>query len=126
MARPHKPSETKTLTFLQRCSEIVSQLGMSNSSRLGMIKASNPKVWILVGVGIAGLVILAETQRRRRKRKMMLIRAEDFGAFVERFQILPFPQAPPPASRQSLAGLTFAIKDMLVSSLLFNCCLFSQ
>ncbi|KAL9673817.1 hypothetical protein QQ045_030079 [Rhodiola kirilowii] len=84
---------------------------MSNSSRLGMIKVSNPKVWVVIGVSIAGVLILAETQRRRRKRAM-LIRREDFGAFVERFEILPFPQPPPPAARQCLLGLTFAIKDI--------------
>lgn len=46
----------------------------------------------------------------------MLMNREDFGAFVERFEILPFPQPPPPAAKQSLSGLTFAIKDMYVFS----------
>uniref|UniRef100_A0A7N0T0Y3 Amidase domain-containing protein n=1 Tax=Kalanchoe fedtschenkoi TaxID=63787 RepID=A0A7N0T0Y3_KALFE len=84
---------------------------MSNSSKLGMIKVSNPKVWVVIGIGIASVLILAETQRRRRKRARF-IRSEDFGAFVERFELLPFPQLPPPAARQCLLGLNFAIKDI--------------
>lgn len=43
---------------------------------------------------------------------MMLIKREDFGAFVERFELLPFPQPPPPAAKQPLAGLTFAVEDI--------------
>lgn len=43
---------------------------------------------------------------------MMLIKRKDFGAFVERFELLPFPQPPPPAARQPLAGLTFAVVDI--------------
>lgn len=68
----------------------------------------NPKVWVLViGVTVAvGMVAAAETRRRKAKFK------EDFGAFVQRFQILPFPQPPPPAAKQTLAGLTFAINDI--------------
>ncbi|CAK7356982.1 unnamed protein product [Dovyalis caffra] len=71
----------------------------------------NPKVWVLViGVTVAaGMVVLAE-KRRRRGRKAII--KEDFGAFVQRFQILPFPQPPPPAAKQTLAGLTFAINDI--------------
>lgn len=53
-----------------------------------------------------GMVAAAETRRRKAKFK------EDFGAFVQRFQILPFPQPPPPAAKQTLAGLTFAVNDI--------------
>jgi len=82
---------------------------------------SNPKVWILIGIGVAGIAVLAEAERRRRRRKRdeKLLEIEDFGAFVERFELLPFPQLPPPAAPQSLSGLTFAVKDMFVI-LLFN------
>lgn len=75
--------------------------------------SSHPKTWIAIGIGVAGIVILAETHRRRRRTSARLIHKEDFGAFLERFELLPFPQPPPPAARQSLAGLTFAINDML-------------
>ncbi|XAR53051.1 Amidase [Bertholletia excelsa] len=79
-------------------------------SKLGKFSVSSPKVWVLVGVGVAGIVILAETRRRRlRARKL---EKEDFGAFVERFELLPSPQPPPPAARQLLSGLTFAIEDI--------------
>ncbi|CAA6658829.1 unnamed protein product [Spirodela intermedia] len=36
---------------------------------------------------------------------------EDFGAFIERFELLPAPQPPPPAARQPLAELRFAVSD---------------
>ncbi|GAB4853318.1 hypothetical protein Ancab_017497 [Ancistrocladus abbreviatus] len=83
---------------------------MSNSKSF-KIQASNPKVWIVIGIGVAGIVVLAEAHRRRRRREQILDK-EDFGAFVERFELLPFPQPPPPAARHSLSGLTFAIKDI--------------
>lgn len=77
---------------------------------MNTVKANikNPKVWVLViGVTVAvGIVAAAETRRRKAKFK------EDFGAFVQRFQLLSFPQLPPPAAKQTLAGLTFAVNDI--------------
>ncbi|KAI3445736.1 hypothetical protein Pfo_002401 [Paulownia fortunei] len=78
-------------------------------SRLSKLNVSNPKVWVVIGVGLAGALILAEVQRRRVKAKSYV--EEDFGAFIERFELLPFPQPPPPAARVPLSGLTFAIND---------------
>ncbi|KAL0412682.1 UNVERIFIED_CONTAM: Outer envelope protein 64, mitochondrial [Sesamum radiatum] len=78
-------------------------------SKFSKLSASNPRVWVIVGVGLAGILILAEVQRRRIKAKSSV--KEDFGAFVERFELLPFPQPPPPAARLPLSGLTFAIND---------------
>ncbi|KAL2231472.1 UNVERIFIED_CONTAM: Outer envelope protein 64, mitochondrial [Sesamum indicum] len=78
-------------------------------SKLSKLSASNPRVWVIVGVGLAGILILAEVQRRRIKAKSSA--KDDFGAFVERFELLPFPQPPPPAARLPLSGLTFAIND---------------
>ncbi|KAM7251674.1 hypothetical protein ACFE04_023557 [Oxalis oulophora] len=83
------------------------------SKALTVIKenASNPKVWVIaIGVTVAGVLILSETKRRRRNSQ--LIGPEDFGAFIQRFLILPFPQPPPPAVRQPLTGVTFAVKDI--------------
>lgn len=77
--------------------------------------SSHPRAWIAVGIGVAGIVILSETHRRRRRRNKPIAK-EDFGAFVERFELLPFPQPPPPAARLALAGLTFAVSDSSVSS----------
>lgn len=77
--------------------------------RLSKLNVSNPKLWVVIGVGVAGVLILAEVHRRGRLRVR-----EDFGAFIERFELLPFPQPPPPAARLPLSGLTFAINDKSV------------
>lgn len=83
---------------------------MSKTLNLIKTNACNPKVWLVIGVGVAGIAVLVETRRRRRKDKM--IGRLDFGAFVKRIELLPFPQPPPPAAKLALAGLTFAIKDV--------------
>lgn len=83
---------------------------MSNTLTLIQSNASNPKVWVVIGVTVAGIVILAET----RKRRIKALREEDFGAFLDRFELLPFPPPPPPAAKQSLSGLTFSISDAYV------------
>ncbi|KAH9658182.1 Outer envelope protein 64 [Citrus sinensis] len=82
---------------------------MSKSFNIIKTNTSNPKVWVVIGVSVVGFVVLAETLRRRRNPK--LNGRVDFGAFLERFELIPFPQPPPPAARQPLAGLKFAIKD---------------
>lgn len=72
---------------------------------------SNPKVWIVIGVSVAGiLIVTAETRRRRLKGRYTV--SEDYGVFIERFELLPFPQPPPPAAKQPLSGLTFAVNDV--------------
>ncbi|XP_004248799.1 outer envelope protein 64, mitochondrial [Solanum lycopersicum] len=73
------------------------------------LNVSNPKVWVVIGVGFAGILIMAEVNRRRLKARNSI--KQDFGAFIERIELLPFPQPPPPAARLSLSGLSFAIKD---------------
>lgn len=75
------------------------------------LNIENPRIWVVIGIGVAGIVILAESQRRKMKAKKMIIK-EDFGVFIERFELLPFPQPPPPAARLLLSGLTFAVKDV--------------
>ena len=87
---------------------------MSKAVKLMKDNASNPKLWIALGIGVVGVVILTETHRRRRRPKAT--QRVDFGTFVVRFDLLPFPQPPPPAARLPLASLTFAIKDMFVFS----------
>ena len=84
---------------------------MSQSLKLIKEHASNPKFWLIIGVGVAGIAVLVETRRRTRRNKT---HKKDFGAFVERFEILPFPQLPPPAAKQSLSALTFAINETFV------------
>ncbi|KEH31213.1 putative amidase [Medicago truncatula] len=83
---------------------------MSQSLKLIKDHTSNPKLWLIVGIGLAGgIVVLSETRRRRRCRNAP---KPDFGAFIERFELLPFPQSPPPAAKQLLSSLTFAISDI--------------
>ncbi|CAI9104037.1 OLC1v1002645C3 [Oldenlandia corymbosa var. corymbosa] len=81
---------------------------MSNLSKLNV---SNPKVWVVIGLSVAGIVILAETRRRKLKSRNTI--KEDFGAFIEKFELSPFPQPPPPAAPLPLSGITFAIKDVI-------------
>jgi len=37
---------------------------------------------------------------------------EDFGAFIEKLQLLPPPQPAPPKAPHPLTGLTFAVSDV--------------
>lgn len=87
-------------------------------TKLSKLNVSNPKVWVVIGVGVAGILILAEVQRRRFKARNSI--KEDFGAFIERIELLPFPQPPPPAAPLSLSALTFAIKDKFCHTPLLN------
>ncbi|XP_050260707.1 outer envelope protein 64, mitochondrial [Quercus robur] len=86
---------------------------MSKAVKVIQANASNPKLLIALGIGLAaGVVILTETRRRRRRRANAAAQRKDFGTFVVRFELLPFPQPPPPAARLPLSSLTFAIKDI--------------
>ncbi|XP_060175897.1 outer envelope protein 64, mitochondrial [Lycium barbarum] len=78
-------------------------------TKLSKLNVSTPKLCVMIGVGVAGILILAEVQRRRLKSRKSI--KEDYGAFIERVQLVAFPQPPPPAAPLSLSGLTFAIKD---------------
>ena len=91
---------------------------MSKALKLVKDNASNPKLWLLLGIGVSGAVVVLAETRRRRRRRTNAEKKEFFGAFVERFELLPFPPAP----NQVLCGLTFAIKDMFVFSSLTNLC----
>lgn len=73
---------------------------------------------MVIGVGLAGALLLAEVHRRRVKAKSY--QEKDYGAFVERFELLPFPQPPPPAARLPLHGLTFAINDKYMITIFFH------
>ncbi|XP_047323752.1 outer envelope protein 64, mitochondrial-like [Impatiens glandulifera] len=76
---------------------------------IGKINTSNPKVWIVIGVTIAGILILTETRRRRLISKTL--NRQHFGAFIQNLDLLPFPQPPPPAARLPLSAFTFAVSD---------------
>lgn len=66
--------------------------------------SSSANLWVLLGLGLAGILIVT----RRLKKAVK----EDFGAFVERFQLLPPPQPAPPKAPHPLTGLTFAVSDV--------------
>ncbi|OAY32162.1 outer envelope protein 64, chloroplastic [Manihot esculenta] len=67
--------------------------------------ASNPaNLWVLLGLGLAGILLMT--------RKLKKTIREDFGAFVEKLQLLPPPQPAPPKAPHPLTGLTFAVSDV--------------
>lgn len=74
---------------------------MSKSLKLIKDNASNPKLWLLIGIGVAGVVVLAHTRRRTAQTPK-----HDFGAFVERFELLPL------SPSAALSPLTFAVSDL--------------
>ncbi|XP_051119417.1 outer envelope protein 64, chloroplastic [Andrographis paniculata] len=61
-------------------------------------------LWVLLGLGIAGILIMT-------KRLKKTVKA-DFGAFIERLQLLPPPQPAPPKAPHPLSGLSFAVSDV--------------
>lgn len=62
-------------------------------------------LWVLLGLGIAGVLLAARRLRRPAR--------TDHGAFVARLELLPPPQPPPPQAPHPLTGLCFAIADAL-------------
>ncbi|KAL6635151.1 hypothetical protein ACP70R_027822 [Stipagrostis hirtigluma subsp. patula] len=78
----------------------------------GAVIVSSPRVWIVAGIAVAGVIVLAEAARRRRRWLRGQVGAPpDSGAFCDRFELYPPPQPPPPAARHLLSGLTFAASD---------------
>ncbi|KAI4319227.1 hypothetical protein MLD38_032854 [Melastoma candidum] len=65
--------------------------------------AKSANLWVLLGLGIAGIVLLTKKLKRV---------GEDFGAFVEKFRLLPPPQPAPPKAPHPLTALTFAVSDV--------------
>ncbi|KAK9278959.1 hypothetical protein L1049_028541 [Liquidambar formosana] len=61
-------------------------------------------LWVLLGLGLAGILLMT--------RKLKKVVKEDFGAFVERLQLLPPPQPAPPKAPHPLTGLSFAVSDL--------------
>ncbi|KAM0950959.1 putative amidase [Dioscorea sansibarensis] len=66
--------------------------------------SSSANLWVLLGLGLAGIVMMT----RRLKRAIK----QDFGAFIERFELLPPAPPPPPKAPHPLTGLTFAVADI--------------
>ncbi|EPS58820.1 hypothetical protein M569_15994, partial [Genlisea aurea] len=66
--------------------------------------SSSANLWVLLGLGIAGILIMTNKLKRAVK--------VDFGAFIQRFQLLPPPQPAPPKAPHPLTGLSFAVSDI--------------
>lgn len=66
--------------------------------------SQSANLWVLLGLGLAGILIMT--------RKLKKVIREDFGAFIEKFQLLPPPPPPPPKAPHPLTGLTFAVSDV--------------
>ncbi|KAK6127746.1 hypothetical protein DH2020_038522 [Rehmannia glutinosa] len=66
--------------------------------------SSSANLWVLLGLGIAGILIMTNKLKR-------VVKA-DFGAFIERLQLLPPPQPAPPKAPHPLTGLSFAVSDV--------------
>ncbi|CAA3029490.1 outer envelope 64, chloroplastic [Olea europaea subsp. europaea] len=67
--------------------------------------SSSANLWVLLGLGLAGILIFTKKMKRAVK--------ADFGAFIERLQLLPPPQPAPPKAPHPLTGLSFAVSDVL-------------
>ncbi|KAL0380167.1 UNVERIFIED_CONTAM: Outer envelope protein 64, chloroplastic [Sesamum angustifolium] len=66
--------------------------------------SSSANLWVLLGLGIAGILIMTKKLKRTVK--------ADLGAFIERLQLLPPPQPAPPKAPHPLTGLSFAVSDV--------------
>ncbi|PIA26567.1 hypothetical protein AQUCO_09100030v1 [Aquilegia coerulea] len=61
-------------------------------------------IGVLLGLGLAGILFMS--------RKLKKVIKEDFGAFVERFNLLPPPPPAPPKAPHLLSALSFAVSDI--------------
>ncbi|PHT47369.1 Translocon at the outer membrane of chloroplasts 64 [Capsicum baccatum] len=66
--------------------------------------SQSANLWVLLGLGLAGILIMTKKLKKAVK--------ADFGAFVERLNLLPPPQPLPPKAPHPLTGLTFAVSDV--------------
>ncbi|MCO5574491.1 hypothetical protein L7F22_028276 [Adiantum nelumboides] len=76
----------------------------SVAARFASRMASPSNIWVLLGLGIAGILLLT----RSRKKQI----SKDFGAFIKYLELLPPPQPAPPIAPHPLSNLSFAVKDI--------------
>ncbi|XVE58863.1 hypothetical protein DITRI_Ditri04bG0203100 [Diplodiscus trichospermus] len=68
--------------------------------------ASNAaNLWVLLGLGLAGILIMTKKLKKTIK--------ADFGAFIQKLELLPPPQPAPPKAPHPLTGLNFAVSDVI-------------
>ena len=81
-------------------------------------------LWVLLGLGLAGILLMT-------KRLKKTIKA-DFGAFIQKLELLPPPQPSPPKAPHPLTGLNFAVSDVyavlfyLFIYCIYECCVFLE
>ncbi|KAF9592440.1 hypothetical protein IFM89_014930 [Coptis chinensis] len=75
----------------------------SSSSSSSSTAVAN--IFVLLGLGIAGIFLMT-------RNKLKKVIKEDYGAFVQRIQILPPPPPAPPKAPHPLTALTFAVSDV--------------
>ncbi|KAJ9552815.1 hypothetical protein OSB04_016860 [Centaurea solstitialis] len=111
---PPPPLQLSTITYHHRLPPL--QLFISTATtttthhlhvgliKLKMASSSSPNLWVLLGLSLAGILLMAKKLKKAIK--------PDFGAFVQNFQILPPPQPAPPKAPHPLTGLSFAVSDL--------------
>lgn len=66
--------------------------------------SSSANLWVMLGLGIAGILLMTKKLKKSVK--------EDFGAFIQKLQLLPPPQPAPPKAPNPLTNLSFAVSDL--------------
>ncbi|KAH9763448.1 Outer envelope protein 64 [Citrus sinensis] len=66
--------------------------------------SQSANLWVLLGLGLAGILLMTKKLKKNIK--------QDFGAFIEKLQLLPPPQPLPPKAPHPLTGLSFAVSDL--------------
>lgn len=66
--------------------------------------SQSANLWVLLGLGLAGILLMTKRLKKNIK--------QDFGAFIEKLQLLPPPQPLPPKAPHPLTGLSFAVSDL--------------
>ncbi|KAK0587435.1 hypothetical protein LWI29_022778 [Acer saccharum] len=69
-----------------------------------MASSHAANLWVLLGLGLAGILLMTKKLKKSIR--------EDFGAFIEKLQLLPPPQPAPPKAPHPLTALTFAVSDV--------------
>ncbi|KAH7549407.1 hypothetical protein JRO89_XS13G0026600 [Xanthoceras sorbifolium] len=69
-----------------------------------MASSHAANLWVLLGLGLAGILLMTKKLKKSIR--------EDFGAFIEKLQLLPPPQPAPPKAPHPLTSLTFAVSDV--------------
>ncbi|KAL8153559.1 hypothetical protein V2J09_011319 [Rumex salicifolius] len=84
---------------------ISNSIRLSSATERSSMASPSTNLWVLLGLGLAGSILLMA-------RKLKKVVRDDFGAFVQKLQLLPPPQPAPPKAPHPLTGLSFAVSDI--------------